>query len=208
MVPSGGVDRLGHLALGVLEVHDPGPGGRDGGLGDHKVVAVPVVEADGQLTGQLEVLTLVVADRHPLGVVEEDVGALEDRVGEQAGPDRVPPALLSLNWVIRRSSPMVAVHSSSQVIRACSGTWLWTNRQQRSGSRPAASRSRAVVEGPAAQLGRVDLQGQGVEVDDAVEGVVVVLVGHPVANGAQVVPQMEVAAGLDAGEDSGHGGSS
>ena len=62
--------------------------------------------------------------------------------------------------------------------------------------------------GPGPQLVRVDVEGQGVQVDDAVEGVVDVLVGHPVADGPEVVPQVEVAAGLQAGENSGHGGSS
>ena len=57
--------------------------------GTTKVGAVAVVEAHGQVPGELEVLALVVADRHPLGVVEEDVGALQHRVGEQPGPDRL-----------------------------------------------------------------------------------------------------------------------
>ena len=51
----------------------------DGRLGDHQGGTEAVVEPDGQLAGQLEVLALVVADRHPLGVVEEDVGGLEHR---------------------------------------------------------------------------------------------------------------------------------
>ena len=103
---------------------------------------------------------------------------------------------------------MVAVHSSSQVIWVCSATWLWTNRVHRSGSRPAASRSRAVSAVRDRSVVGIDVEGQGVQVDDAVEGVVDVLVGHPVAQRTQVVPQVEVAAGLQAGQNSGHGGSS
>ncbi len=64
--------------------------------GTTRVVPEPVVEPDGQLAGQLEVLALVVADRHPLGVVEQDVGRLEHRVGEQAHPDRVLAGALVL----------------------------------------------------------------------------------------------------------------
>ena len=63
---------------------------RDGGLGDDEGLAVAVVEAHGQLTGELEVLALVVADGHGVGVVEEDVGRHEDGVGEQARPGPPP----------------------------------------------------------------------------------------------------------------------
>jgi hypothetical protein len=45
-----------------------------------------------------------------------------------------------------------------------------------------------------------------VEVDHAVEGVVFVLRRHPSADGPQVVAEVELTGGLDAGEDAGHGG--
>ena len=58
-------------------------------------VAVAVVEPDGEVAGQLEVLALVVADRDAVGVVEEDVGRLQHRVGEQPDPHPLlAPALL------------------------------------------------------------------------------------------------------------------
>src|ERR1019366_1844433 len=60
--------------------------------------------------------------------------------------------------------------------------------------------------GAGAQFRRVDVEGEGVQVDDAVEGVVGVLVGNPVPDRAQVVAQMQVATRLQAGENSGHGG--
>jgi hypothetical protein len=62
--------------------------------------------------------------------------------------------------------------------------------------------------GAGAQFRRVDVEGEGVEVDDAVEGVVGILVGNPVPDRTQVVAQMKVATRLQAGENSGHGGSS
>ena len=54
--------------------------------------AVPAVEAVGEVAGQLEVLALVLADGYLVGLVEEDVGRLQHRVGEQA--DRRPDAAL------------------------------------------------------------------------------------------------------------------
>ena len=46
--------------------------------------------------------------------------------------------------------------------------------------------------------------GQGVEVDDAVERVRLVLAGDPVPQRPQVVAEVDVTGGLDAREDSGH----
>ena len=45
---------------------------------------------------------------------------------------------LSLNWVIRCSSPSEAVHSMIQPSWECSGTWLCTNSVHWLGSSPAA----------------------------------------------------------------------
>jgi hypothetical protein len=43
-----------------------------------------VVELLGDVAGQLQVLFLVLADRHMGGAVEQDVGSHQARIGEQA----------------------------------------------------------------------------------------------------------------------------
>ena len=101
---------------------------------------------------------------------------------------------------------MVAVHSSSQASRGCSGTWLWTNRVHTLGIEARGQQVHRRLQGAGPQHVGLDVQGQGVQVDDAVEGVVVVLVGHPLAQRPQVVAQVEVAGGLDAREHPDHGG--
>ena len=52
------------------------------GLDEH--LAVGGVEAARDLARELEVLALVLAHRHLVGLVEQDVGRLEHRVEEQA----------------------------------------------------------------------------------------------------------------------------
>ena len=56
-----------------------------------------------EIPGELQVLPLVLAHRHLIGLVQQDVGGLQDRVGEQADAGLVLPSLadLSLNWIIR-----------------------------------------------------------------------------------------------------------
>ena len=60
---------------------------------------------------------------------------------------------------------------------ACSGTWLCTNSVQRSGSMPSGEQLRGGDPGALAQQLRVLLDGDRVQVDDAVER----LVGRPAA---------------------------
>ena len=56
------------------------------GIGTRERLAVAAVEPLGQVARQLDVLLLVVAHRHDVGLVQQDVGRHQHRVGEQ--PDR------------------------------------------------------------------------------------------------------------------------
>jgi hypothetical protein len=196
-VPSGELTDL-------LEVHDPGSGRRNGRLGHHQHVTEPVVEPDGHLAGQLEVLALVVAHRDPRGVVEHDVGGHEHGVGEQAHPD----GLLALALVLELGHAPQLAHGGDALEQPGHLGVLDHVALDEQGAPVGVEAGGQQVEGgvvgPGPQQRRVDVQGQGVEVDHAVEGVVVPLVVDPVADGSQVVPQVEVAAGLDTGEDACH----
>ena len=56
----------------------------------------------------------------------------------------------------------------------------------------------------ASQNLRVLRQGQGVQVDDAEDALELLLLGHPVAQGTQIVAQMQLAGRLHAREDAVH----
>ena len=51
-------------------------------LGEHQRLPIPHIETLRDASGQLHVLLLILAHRHLLGLVREDVGCLEDRVRE------------------------------------------------------------------------------------------------------------------------------
>ena len=117
--PGVALGRLGHLRRRVLEVHHPRPGfGNDGRREDERL-AEAVVEADGDIARDLDVLTLVVADGDFIGVVEQDVGRLQCRVGEQAGRDEVAAALGRLVLELRHPAELavadVALHQPGQL---------------------------------------------------------------------------------------------
>ncbi len=70
------------------------------GLGDDERLPVAPIEPFTQIAGQLQVLALILADRHGRGLVEQDVSRLQDGVGEQPhtrGPGlRLPRLVLEL----------------------------------------------------------------------------------------------------------------
>ena len=95
------------FALGLLQVHDPGADLGDPVLGHDQGLAEALVEAAGDVAHQLDVLALVVADRHLVRAVGEHVGGHQHRVEEERRPRpaRAGCADLSLNWCMRLRSP-------------------------------------------------------------------------------------------------------
>jgi hypothetical protein len=66
---------------------------------------------------------------------------------------------------------------------------------------PAGEELGPLLEGLSGQGGRVPRQRQGVEVDDAVVGLVDVLLGDPVRERTEVIAEVSLAGGLDPTED-------
>ena len=98
--PLGRVLRLRHLALGMLQVHDPGADRRERRLRDDERVAEPAVEPDRDVARELDVLALVVADRDLGRVVQQDVGDHEHRVVEQPDAHRLDAGLALLGALV------------------------------------------------------------------------------------------------------------
>ena len=65
------------------------------GDGTTRVVPEPGVEPLREVAAQLQVLALVLAHRHGVGVVHEDVGRLQHRVGEQPDGGALAAVLLA-----------------------------------------------------------------------------------------------------------------
>jgi hypothetical protein len=96
----GVADRLAHLLLAVGAQHYGG-GGEDG-FWLWEGVAELVVERTRDLAAQLEVCGLILAHRHHARLRQENIGRLQDRVGEEAVVDVV--GLLRLLLLIGRSA--------------------------------------------------------------------------------------------------------
>ena len=200
------IGRLGHLRHRVLQVHDARADRGNRVLGHDERVAVAVVEADRDVARELDVLALVVAHGHLVGVVGEDVGRLQDRIVEHPDAHRLLAGglLLELGHPAQLAERGDAVQYPGEL---GVGRHVALDEECAAGRvEPGGEEDRGRTAGPVGEAGRVVGHRDGVQVDDAVDRVVVVLSLHPMAHGPQVVAEMHLAGRLDAREDPGHRG--
>ncbi len=150
---------------------------------------------------------MVVPDGHDVGVVEQDVGGHQRRVREEPGAYRrvAPPLVLELRHAgeLAEGDRALEEPGESGVLGHVALDEEGADvRVQATGQQRGRQ-----LEGPALEDRRVVRQGEGVEVGDEEERVVLVLRPRPVRERAQVVPEMGAAGRLDPGEDATHGAS-
>ena len=196
---------LAHLALAV-QAHDARRGTVQRlRIGEHR--SVQVVEPPCDLPRQLQVLGLVVAHGDAVGLDAQDVRGLEHGVGEQP---RVDVLLVLGGLVLELGHPFqgadggagaedpgqlhgfgyVGLHEQSTAVRVES----------------AGDAHRGGIQDGVPHGVRLVLYRDGVVVHDAVDTVVPRNQLGPVGHGAEVVPDVNVAGGLDAAVQPGRPG--
>ena len=166
------------------------------------------VEALREVAGELEVLALVLADRHVLRPVEQDVGGLQDRVGEEADARGALAALGRLVLELRHPARLAEAGEALQHPRRLRVRGHLALHEDRRPLGVDAGREELGDgdEGALAQQLRVVGHRDRVQVRDEEERIEVVLQGHPLLERAQEVAEVErVGGGLDAGEHPGPG---
>ncbi len=146
-------------------------------------------------------LSLVVADRNDVGLVEQDVAGHQHRVGEQPRRDEVLAVGLLLE--LRHAAQLaVARDSRQQPSRLGVRRHVALGEHRRPlGVEPGRDQHRVEVERAGVQVGRVVVGRDRVEVDDAEERVAALLGGRVLAEATDQVAEMFLAGRLDAGED-------
>ena len=206
MIPLGAEADFDIFACRLLQVADLGGRLEDVGLRQPERLLVAAVEALREVAGELEVLALVLADRHEVRAVEQDVGGLEDRVGEQA--DRGRALALLGRLVLELGHPAGLAEAGQAVedpaeLRVLGDLALHEDRRP---GRVDAHRQqlRGRPQGALAQQLRVLLDGDRVQVGDEEERLVVALEVDPLAQRAEVVAEVEGVRGrLDARQHAG-----
>ncbi len=147
-------------------------------------------------------LALVLPHGHAVGLVDEDVGRLEHRVGEE--PHRDGGLLLLGRLVLELGHPPELAEGGQAAedpreLGVLGHVGLGEERGPIGvDSRRDQDGGQVQRRGP--QRGRVLGHRDGVEVHDHDERVVLVLIGHPLTDGADVVAQVHLTRRLDAGE--------
>ncbi len=177
----------------MLQIHDAGARRRDVRLRDDEGLAVTVVEPQGHVPGQLQVLALVVADGDRGGVIEEDVRRHQDRIREESDPRR----LLPLPLVLELGHPPQLTHGGGAFeqpgqLGVLGNVALYEERATVR-IEPDGEQVQRRIQRVGAEVGRVDLGGESVQIDHEIEGVVAILEGDPLPKSPEVVPQSEIA---------------
>ena len=203
-----GVDGVA-VALRHLLAVDAGQQGRVGGEavgGQGEDLRLELaVEALRHVAGEFQVLHLVLADGHQLGVDGEDVRGLQDRIGEQAdvGGDALGELVLVADRFFHQRHRADAGEQPGQLGDLGHGLL-----QVDAGLRRVQAEGQVVDDDLAdagAQGGRVARRGQRVVGrHEHVQFVALRLQVEELADRAGVVAEVELAGGLDAGEDAGH----
>src|SRR6266540_149393 len=193
-----------HLALRLLQVHHARAHLGVLALGHPERLAEPRVEALRDVTRELEMLPLVVADRDQVGLVEEDVPCHQHGIREE--PSRDEFLTLSFFFELRHPSQLpVARHGREQPSRLGVRADVALREDRRPlGVEARCNQHREEIERRVVQLLRGVLGGDRVQVDDAEEGIAHFLGLCVLAEAAGVVAERLRSCGLDAAEDA-HG---
>ena len=154
------------------------------------------------VAGQLDMLLLVLADRHVGGAVEQDVGRLQHRIGEQ--PDRRALAVLAglvleLGHPVEPAHPRGALQHPGELRVGRDGALPEQHRFRRVDA--AGDQRRGHLADVGAQLLGIDVDGQRVEVGEEEQALRLVLHPHPAQDRAEQIAEVEVAGRLDSGND-------
>ena len=148
-------------------------------------------------------LSLVLSDRHVARVIKKDVGGHQGRIGKKPGARALS---LPSAFLFELRHPLQPTHRDEA---------LEDPGQFGMGGNMRLDEHRLLFHDPARQVDgrqaqrvlpqcrRILRDGDGVQVDDAKDVVVLILVPDPVPNGTQVVTEVKATARLDAGEHAG-----
>ena len=156
-------------------------------FGHHESLAVSLVEPHGHITGQLYVLSLVVAYGHYVGVVEQNVGSLQRRVCEQRRRHEI--GLVRLRLELGHAAQLAVAGGALQQPRHLSVLVQMALDEQRARLRVKPHRQKHLREphGRRPQLLGVVLVGERMQVHHAIHRLVAMLLGHPVLQRPQQV---------------------
>ena len=193
---------LGHLL--AVEAGHHGDAVQDVGLGQAEHVfaaAINAVEPLGDVAGDLQVLLLVLAHRHKVGVVEQDVGRLEHGIGKKAviGGEPLLHLVLEAHGLLQPAHGRDRGEQPGQLGRL--GHVRLDEERGLLRIQPQGQEIDEHVEDILTHPGRVAHAGQRVVIGDEVIGLVALLKRDVLADGAEVVADVQSTRRLNSRQD-------
>ena len=146
-------------------------------------------------------LPLILSHRHQIRLIQQNIRRHEHGIGKQPRCD-VVGVLLGLGLELGHAAQLAELGVAAQhpaQLRVL-GHMALDEHDVLLGVKAAGDVLRKLVHAAAAQSGGILPHGDGVHVHDAVQAVVFVLQSHPIADGAHVGAEGQLAAGLYAAE--------
>ena len=192
---------FGHLAVRGGQAVDPGARLGDKGFRYFEDFPVNAVEPLGDITGDLHMLLLVLADRYEIRLIEQDIRGHQDRIGKEARIDIVFMLLrliLELGHTGQFAEHGVAAQNPAQ-LRV--GRNMGLDKQGiLFGIQAAGNIGSQLLNGPAAQVSGILTDRDRMLIRHKIITVKIIHPVCPVLDGSQIIAQMQVAAGLYAGQ--------
>ena len=187
--------------------HDARRGGGDEGLGQGEQLDAEVgVELRRDVARQLEMLLLVLADGDVGRLIGEHVRGLEHRVGEQADARAfavLAGLVLPLRHAVEPAHPRSAGEQPFEL--GMRGDARLVEQRRAVGVDARGNERGGHLDRVAGEHGGLDRDGDRVQVGEEEQTVIArlhaVLHRDPLLDRAQIVAEVEVAGGLDAGDD-------
>ena len=188
---------LAHF-LAVATRHD-GRFFADERFGHDEGLAVGLVELDGDVAGDFDVLLLVAADGDEVGIVDENIGGHEDGISEEAviGGDAVGQFVLVTGATLQQAHGGDGGEQPGQF--GDGGDVGLAEEDGLGGVQTAGEEVQDGVEGVLTALGGVKERGHGMVVGDEVEGPAFFLKFHGGLHHPEIIAEMERAGRLNAG---------
>ena len=194
--------RLAHFLGGVVEAHDTGADHGQARFRHHKRLAVQVVEALGDIARQFHVLALVIPDRDDSGVVEQNVRCHQNRILQQPIADCL--GFFGFRFELRHAfEPTEGRDTGQQPAKFGMLRHAGLDGERTDGwVNPGSEVKPGDLANFFAQLFRLLVHRNSVEINDAKNALVFMLQLDPITEGAKVVAYMKVSGRLHPGEDS------
>ncbi len=170
-----------------------------------EVAFVAAVERAGDVARELQMLLLVFPHWHVARLVDENVRRHQNRVSiktEAGHISMLSGLLLELCHPIEPAERGQATEQPSQL--GVSGDHALVEDRTMFRVDTGGDISSSHLTGRSTQLGGILRLGERVQVDDAEYALEVVLQHNPIANGSEIIAEMQIAGRLDAGKNTVH----